>query len=76
MNEIDVNQQAAETICMGAPQNGKEFHPGDWVALLDGKVVAVSKDLDSALRSLRALDPNPRRGMIFEVGAPVVDVIR
>jgi hypothetical protein len=26
--------------------------------------------------TLRRLDPSPQRGMVFEVGAPVVDVIR
>jgi len=76
MKEIDINQRVSEEICNGAMCNGKQFRAGDWIALLDGKVVAVAGDLDRALRSLRALDPDPRRGMVFEVGPPVTDVIR
>jgi hypothetical protein len=76
MTELETNQQIAEQICKSSRLNGLEFRSGDCVALLDGKVVAVGKDLGEALRALRALDPKPQRGMIFEVGAPVVDVIR
>jgi hypothetical protein len=76
MNERDVNQQVAEQMRTGGRWNGRTFHPGDFVALLDGKVVAVGEDLETALQALRALDPNPGRGMIFEVGPPVTDVIR
>ena len=67
MREIDINQEVAEQICNGPRWNGKEFRSGECVALLDGKVVAVAKDLDAALRALRILDPGPRRGMVFEV---------
>jgi hypothetical protein len=56
--------------------NGRQFQQGECVALLDGRVVAVAANLDAALRALRALDPDPRRGMVFEVAAPVTDVIR
>lgn len=76
MRETDVNQQVAEQICTGGQWKGRAFRSGEVVALLDGKVVAVEKDLNSALQTLRALDPNPGRGMIFEVGSPVTDVIR
>jgi hypothetical protein len=76
MNEIQLNQQVAEQICDARQSNGRQFHAGEWVALLDGQVVAVARDLDAALRSLRALDPDPGRGMVFEVATPVTDVIR
>ena len=76
MSEKDINQKVAEEICNGFRSNGREFRLGECVALLDGKVVAVDKDLGAALRALRALDSNPHRGMIFEVGPPVIDVIR
>ena len=76
MKEIDINQQVAEQISNAARWNGQEFRTGDWVALLDGKVVVVAKDLDAALQALRALAADPHRGMIFEVGPPVTDVIR
>lgn len=76
MRERDINQQVAEQICTGAGWNGRAFHSGEYVALLDGKVVAVATDLNTALQALRALDPNPDRGMIFEAGPPAIDVIR
>ena len=76
MNENDINQQVAEQICQAFAWNGRSFDAGECVALLDGKVVAVAKDLEGAANALRALDPNPRRGMVLEVGLPVTDVIR
>ena len=76
MKEMQFNQQAAEQICDARQANGRQFQTGEWVALLDGQVVAVAGDLDAALRSLRAVDPDPGRGMVFEVGTPVTDEIR
>jgi hypothetical protein len=76
MEESVINQRVAEQICNARLWQGTEFKSGDCVALLDGKVVAVAKDLEAALHTLRALDSNPLRGMIFEVGAPTTDVIR
>jgi hypothetical protein len=75
MSELEINQQVAQQICDAGRLNGKQFRPGECVALIDGKVVTVTKDLDAALRALRAMDPNPDRGMVFEVGPPVTDVI-
>jgi hypothetical protein len=76
MNEMLINQEVAERICCAGQLNGRQFQQGECVALLDGRVVAVAANLDAALRALRALDPDPRRGMVFEVAAPVTDVIR
>jgi len=76
MSELDINQQVADQISTLSRWNGREFHSGEWLTLLDGKVVAVEHDLEAALRALRASDPNPSRGMVFEVGPPVTDVIR
>ena len=76
MKEADINQQVADQICKAGWLDGTQFRTGECVALLDGKVVAVAKNLDAALGVLRAMDPNPRRGMVFEVGFPVTDVIR
>lgn len=75
MTEHDVNQKVAEEICSTFRLNGQEFQRGECVALLDGKVVAVEKNLDAAFDALRVLDANPKRGMLFEVG-PLVDYIR
>jgi hypothetical protein len=76
MNEMQLNQQVAEHICDARQANGRQFHLGEYVALLDGQVVVVARNLHAALRDLRALDPNPQRGMVFEVATPVTDVIR
>jgi hypothetical protein len=75
MSEKEINQKVAEEICHGFRLNGQEFRLGECIALLDGKVVAVEKDLSSAVRALRTLDTNPKRGMVFEVG-PLMDFIR
>lgn len=76
MTEQDINQQVAEQICNTGRLNGRQFNRSEYVALLDGNVVAVTKDLASALGALRVLDPSPLRGMVFEVAPPVTDVIR
>jgi hypothetical protein len=76
MDETSVNQRVAEQIRKSPRSNGQSFRLGDCVALLDGKVVGVANDLEGALRALRAIDPNPLRGMIFRVAPSVPDVIR
>jgi dihydroxyacetone kinase-like predicted kinase len=76
MSEREINQKVAEEIRNTHRLNGQEFHLGDWVGLLDGKVVAVAKDIDSAFQTVRKLDADPHRGMILQVGPPVIDVIR
>jgi hypothetical protein len=76
MSENEINQRLAETILNAGRLNGRVFRPGDWMALLEGKVVAVAENLDGALIALRGLDPNPQRGMVFEMGTRASDVIR
>lgn len=76
MSDQEINEKVAEQINGAGGLNGKQFRPGEWVALLDGKVVSVAEDIDGAVQALRRVDPNPQRGMVFEVGPPVVDVIR
>lgn len=76
MNEVEKNQQVADSICRDFEWQGREFEPGECVALLDGAIVAVAPDLDRALEALRNIEPDPRRGMLVEVRLPVIDVIR
>lgn len=76
MNEADRNQRIADSICHDFKWEGRTFQIGQWVALLDGAVVAVSPSLDQALEILRSIEPDPDRGMLAQVGKPVVDVIR
>jgi hypothetical protein len=76
MNEKERNLRIAESIGAQFAWNGQTFREGDFVALLDGKVVAVADNPDDAISALRALDPDPKRGMVIEVAHPVVDVMR
>jgi hypothetical protein len=76
MTETERNQQVAERICQSLKWNEQTIDEGQCLALLDGQVVAVADDLDTALRALRSMEPNPNRGMIVEVAPPVADVIR
>lgn len=76
MSEKERNLRIAETISAQFAWNGQTFQEGDYVALLDGRIVAVAKDPDSAIAALRALDPDPKRGMVIEVTHPAIDVVR
>jgi len=76
MNEKERNLRIAESICAQFTWNGQTFHEGDYLALLDGRIVAVTNNPDDAISALRAIDPDPKRGMVIEVTHPVVDVIR
>ena len=76
MNELERNQQIADSICCDFEWEGREFQLGECVALLDGEVVAVAADLDQALQTLREIEPDPQRGMLVEVRKPVIEVIR
>jgi len=76
MSERASNLRIAESLCTEFQWDGQTFREGDCVALLDGKVVAVADNADDAVSALRAIDPDPRRGMVVEVAHSVVDVIR
>jgi hypothetical protein len=76
MNEKERNLRIAESICAEFAWNGQKFREGDYVALLDGKVIAVADNPDDAIAALRTLEPDPKRGMVVEVAHPVMEVIR
>lgn len=76
MDETSTNQQIADNICRDFQWNDRKFTAGECIALLDGKVLAVADTLDQALIALRAAEPDRKRGMLFEVRPPVMDVIR
>jgi hypothetical protein len=76
MNDRDRNLRIAQTVRRDFAWNGQAFQRGDFVALLDGEVVAVERTADDAIAALRSLDPDPQRGMVVEVGPATVDVIR
>ena len=76
MNERDNNLRVAQTVHRDFAWNGHKFQPGDFVALLDGQIVAVKSNADDAIAALRALDRDPTRGMVVEACPPRVDVVR
>ncbi len=76
MNEKEKNLRIAEAIFSQFAWNGRTFQEGDFLALLDGQIVAVAKSPDEAISALRALEPDPKRGMVIEVTHPTVDVVR
>jgi hypothetical protein len=63
-------------MCRNFEWQGRTFREGQCVALLDGNIVAVADNPDDAIAALRALDPNPKRGMVVQIATPTVDVIR
>ena len=76
MNEDERNLRISQAAHFEFARSGEEIHDGDFVALLDGQVVAVENNADDAIVALRALDPDPKRGMVVKVSPPAVDVIR
>ena len=76
MDEKEGNLRIAECIAAEFAWNGQIFKEGTFVALLDGRIVAVADNPDGAIMALRALDPDPKRGMVIEVAHAEVDVIR
>ena len=76
MSDKERNLRVVEKLCEEFQWNGQPYRQGDYVALLDGQIVAVADNPDDAISQLRAIDPDPKRGMVVEVSPPVVDVIR
>jgi hypothetical protein len=76
MTERELNQSIADTLREDFAWNGRMFREGQYVSLLDGKIVAVSENLRDAVMAVRGIDPDPQRGMVVPISHPVVDVIR
>jgi hypothetical protein len=70
------DQTVAEQICRDLLYQGRRFQLGEYVALLDGEVVATAKTVEEAARELDQVAPDPKRGLIFEVAPLQPDVIR
>ena len=71
MSEREVNQEVADEICDRFRLNGQEFRLGEWVALLDGKVVAVQADLGAALGVARIELTTSSRDDVLKVSPPL-----
>ena len=75
-SEQERNLLIADAVCRDFEWEGRKFREGQCVALLDGEIVAVADNPDDAIAALRALDPNPKHGMVVPVIHPTIDVIR
>jgi hypothetical protein len=76
MNERERNLRIAETVRRDRRWENQTFQAGQFVALLDGRVVAVEATPAAAVAALRALDPDPSRGMVVTTTPGQVDIIR
>ena len=76
MTEFQKNEQIANHICEHQDWQGRSFQLGEYVGLLDGEIVVVDGDLDKVITEVRNRDPDPKRGMVFPVAPPTIDVIR
>ena len=75
-SEQERNLRIAEAVCRDLEWHGQKFRQGQFLALLDGQIVAVANKADLAIAALRALDPDPKHGMVVPVETPAMDVIR
>jgi hypothetical protein len=76
MNEHERNLRIAQKLQRDFTWNGTTLQEGDFVALLDGQIIAVTANAEAAIAALRARAPDPKRGMVIEVSPPAIDVIR
>lgn len=76
MSQSSSDQDVAREICSCLEFNGQRFRHGQYVAILDGRVIAVGDSFDEAQQALIAQAPNPYRGLICRVDEPVPDIIR
>jgi hypothetical protein len=64
MNDKERNLRIAEAMCRDFQWQGRTLREGEYVALLDGNILAVCDNPDDAIAALRAVDPNPQHGMV------------
>ena len=76
MNDKERNLRIAEAMCRDFQWQDRTFREGEYVALLDGNILAVADNPDDAIAALRAVDPNPQHGMVVPITPPTVAVIR
>jgi hypothetical protein len=70
------DDEAAKQICTTLSYGGRQFRLGEYVALLDGEVIAVADNFEAVHAALRDREPDWRRGLILQVATPEPDVIR
>ena len=70
------DQEVARAICTRLEYGGRRFEQGEFVAILDGAIVAVGKTFEAVDEVLTRLAPDRSRGLIVEVRPPEPDVVR
>jgi hypothetical protein len=70
------DQAVARAIATNFEFSGRRFERGQYVAILDGSVVAVEDSAEAALHALRDVAPERWRGLVCQVIEPELDVIR
>jgi hypothetical protein len=62
------NYALAQQIDQEVKDNPQSLYAGKCIGLLDGKVVTVNDTIVDVCKALERIAPDPRRGMIHEVG--------
>ncbi|MBM3239888.1 hypothetical protein FJZ31_26690 [Candidatus Poribacteria bacterium] len=62
--ERQLNQRVARRLT----QEIAETYKGQWVGLIHGEVVAMEPTLEAVMEKMRNVEPDPRRGMVFQAG--------
>lgn len=69
---IAINEQTYKQLRDEIRQN----HAGEYVAMVDGKIITTAPTYDEALASVHRLDPMPECYFIFEAdNEPIFDVV-
>jgi hypothetical protein len=59
----------ARKINKQARKDSDSPYAGKFVGILDGKVVVVADSPEEGIRQLRAIDPDPMRGLLLDASA-------
>ena len=76
MSDYEKNSEIARRLRTELMWEGRHFRKGEYVALLDGRVIAVGSSPDDAIAELRRQSPDAARGMVVELSPDQLDVIR
>ena len=60
----DLNQRTFQRL----RRRMAKTHAGQWVALMDGKVVAITRSLEQLRGELESIGANPEHTMVFQAG--------
>jgi len=66
--EARLNNEVCRRIRREAERFPTQWSPGQYIALLEGQVVAHSFDADEVFSALDQLEPDHRRGLVFQIG--------